>query len=316
MKKILLTWAKGMLGTDFIKHFGDKFEIFPLDRNNGDITNMESMDILVQNNRPDLIVNFAAYTNVEDAEDPGMKTNFDVNALWAYNLAKISAKYSIDLITISTDYVFDGTKKEWYTEEDAPNPINSYGMAKYLWEKLVKQENPDSIIIRTSWLYWWGKEFKNFVNTMLRLSETKKELKVVNDQFGSPTYTVDLSGAIVKVIDEIENYRWKILHFCDQTEENWITWFEFAQEIFKQIPPTPLSPAKLDWSQGGNKGISLVPCSSEEFPTKAKRPKWSKLVNPEVSRAGRSEVRLRDWKEGVKEYFKDINSTWNRYTDI
>lgn len=300
MKKILLTWANGMLWTNFIKYFSDKFEILPLDRNNGDIINKESMTELIKKNMPDVIVNFAAYTNVESAEDIGKKDNFDINTLWVYNLAKISAKYNIDFITISTDYVFDGTKKEWYKEDDICNPINSYGMAKYLGEKLAKQENPDTVIIRTSWLYGWGKEsiertnnngdveiiprYKNFVNTIINLWINKDEVKVVNDQFGAPTYTVDLSEAIVKVINDREEYKGKILHFCNETKTGGISWFEFAEEICKV--------AEIK--------TRLTPCSSEEFITKAPRPQCSKLVNW-------SNIHLRDWKEWVKEYIRTLS---------
>lgn len=248
------------------------------------------MDKFIKDNKPDLILNFAAYTNVEDAEDPAkdgagswMKVNYDVNALGVYNLAKLSNLYSIDLITISTDYVFDGAKNEWYTENDAPNPINSYGMAKYLWEKLARYENSDTIIIRTSWLYGgWGK-FKNFVNTMLMLSETKKELKVVNNQFGSPTYTVDLCNAIVKVIENIKFYKWKTLHFSNKTEVNGISWFEFAKEIFMVA----------------RKWIILTPCDSKEFPSKVSRPNCTVLLNW-------SDIQLRSWKDAINDYLKTI----------
>ncbi len=283
MKKILLTWANGMLGTDFIKYFSDNFDILPLDRHKGDITNMETIDILVKEKKTDIIVNLAAYTNVEDAEDIGIKDNFETNTLWVYNLAKISAKYNIDLITISTDYVFDGTNKIWYTENDEPNPINNYGMAKYLWERLAKKENASSIIIRTSRLYGWGKKFKNFVNTMINLWTNKNEVKIVNDQFWSPTYTVDLCKIIAKTIDDIEKYRWKILHTSNTTWNNGISRFEFAEEIFKVA------------------GVraKAIPCSSQEFSTKAKRPNTTKLVDT-------NNLNIRDWKEALNEYIKGL----------
>ena len=299
MKTILLTGAKGMLAYDFLNHFSNNFKIIPLDRDNGDITDISSIEKIIEDNEPELLLNFAAYTNVEDAEDIGVKDNFEVNALWVYNLAKISAKYDMDLITVSTDYVFDGTKKIWYSETDLPNPINSYGMAKYLWEKLAIQENPNTIIIRTSRLYGWWNEFierhnakgdvetipryKNFVNTMIKLAEIKKKVKVVNDQFWSPTYTVDLCKAIIEIIENIDMYRWKILHLCNNTTDNGISWFEFAEQIFKTIATK----------------TQLHPCSSKEFITKAKRPEHTKLLNW-------SDVRLRDWKEGINEYIKMI----------
>lgn len=272
-----------MLGTDFIKHFGKTFEILALDRNNGDINNRTSMEELIKKTTPDIIVNFAAYTNVEAAEDTWRKMNFDVNSLWVHNLAKLSAKHAIDLITISTDYVFDGSKKEWYTENDVCNPINSYGMAKYLWEQLAQQENPDSIIIRTSRLYGWGKEYKNFVNTIINLWTNRDEIKVVNDQFGAPTYTIDLCKAIANIINNRETYKWKILHFCNQTKDGGISWFEFAEEICKvaEIP------------------TKLTPCSSKEFVTKAPRPQCSKLINW-------SDIHLRDWKEWLHEYLATL----------
>lgn len=279
MKRVLLTWSNGMLGTDFIKQFGKTFEIVPLDKNNGDITDRTSMEELIKKIIPDIIVNFAAYTNVEAAEDTWRKMNFDVNSLWVHNLAKLSAEHAIDLITISTDYVFDGSKKEWYTEDNICNPINSYGMAKYLWEQLAQQENPESIIIRTSRLYWWGKEFKNFVNTIINLWTNRDEVKVVNDQMGAPTYTIDLCEAIAKIINNTEDYKWKILHFCNQTKDDGISWFEFAEEICKVAGVT----------------TKLTPCSSQEFVTKAPRPQCSKLINW-------SDIHLRDWKEWLHEY--------------
>lgn len=272
-----------MLSTDFIKHFWNKFEILSFDKKNLDITNIQSIDKLIKKNKSDIIINFAAYTNVEDAEDVGLKDNFDVNSLGVYNLSKISAKYNIDLITISTDYVFDGTKKEWYKENDIPNPINNYWMAKYLGERLANQENHKSIIIRTSWLYGWWKEFRNFVNIMLKLSKTKEELNVVNDQYWSPTYTIDLCNAIAKVIMNTKKYRWKILHFCNQTKNSWISRFEFAKEIFK-----------ITWTK-----IELVQCSSKKFITKAKRPKWTKLLNG-------SNIKLRNRKDALKDYLKRL----------
>ena len=275
-----------MLAYDFIKHFGDEFNIISIDRDNGDITDITAVEKIIEDNKPELLLNFAAYTNVEDAEDIWKKTNFDVNTLWVYNLAKLSAKYNIDFITLSTDYVFDGTKKEWYNENDIQNPINKYWMAKYLWEKLAKQENPNSIIIRTSWLYGWWIQFKNFVNSIIKLSETKKELKIINDQFGSPTYTIDLCKAIIKIINNTQSYIWKTLHLCNKTKDGGINWFEFSQEICRFKKKTK---------------IKLIHCSSEEYITKAKRPKWSNLIN-------NSDVILRSWKDGLMEYITNKNN--------
>jgi len=283
MLKILITGWNWMLASDFKKVFKDNFQIFSFGSKELDIRNIENIENIVNKIKPEIILNFAAYTKVDDAEDIWKKINFDVNTLWTYNLAKISNKNNIDFITISTDYVFDGEKIEWYNENDLPNPINEYWMSKYLWEKLALQENKNSIIIRTSWLYGGWKNYKNFVNTMLDLWKKLDKLKVVSDQYWNPTYTIDLSLAIWKVIENIWKYRWKILHFSNETEWNWITWYEFAKEIFKQA-----------WLN-----VKVEPCNSKEFPTKAKRPKYSKLLN-------NSNIVLRNWKDGIKDYLKKI----------
>jgi len=156
-------------------------------------------------------------------------------------------------------------------------------MSKYLWEELAFKENKNSIIIRTSWLYWGWLQFKNFVNTMLKLAETKTELNIVNDQFWIPTYTVDLSKAISEVIIDIDKFKWKILHFSNSCQNKWISWFDFAGAIFK-----------LSWKQ-----IILIPCSSSEFITKAKRPEFSILSNNSV-------IKLRDWKEWLSYYLNSL----------
>ncbi|MDD4530103.1 MAG: dTDP-4-dehydrorhamnose reductase [Candidatus Gracilibacteria bacterium] len=283
MKKILLTGAKGMLAHDFIELAGDKFEITSTDKEKLDVVSYDSILKLLENNKFDLILNLAAYTNVEDAEDVGAKLNFDVNAIGVYNLAKVAKIFDIDFITISTDYVFDGTKVAGFEETDIQNPINNYGLAKYLGEKLAFSENEKSIIIRTSWLYGGGKEYKNFVNTMLKLGETKDVLTIVNDQFGSPTYAVGLGKAILEIIDQIKNFRGKILHLSNETPINGITWFDFANEIFKL----------------SGKDIKLISCKSEEYKTKAKRPFFSKLKN-------NGDIKLRNWEDGLKEYLNNL----------
>lgn len=267
-----------MLAFDFKKYWSEFFEIIWYDRDILDITNYKNIDKIILETKPDIILNFAAYTAVDNAEDEWKKDCFEVNTIWTYNLAKISQKYNLEFITISTDYVFDGKKEEWYDENDFCNPINQYWMSKFLGEQLALEENKNSIIIRTSWLYGWWKEFKNFVNTMLKLAETRSELKVINDQFWIPTSTKDLSLAIFEVIKNIEKYRWEILHFSNSSNKA-VTWFNFASKIFEIK----------------NIKINVIKCSSSEFITKAKRPNFSKLNN-------NSDIKLRDWKEWLEEY--------------
>jgi len=304
-KKILITGWNWMLAHDFNELFYDKYNIYALNSKELDITNLEKIEEKINEINPDIVLNFAAYTAVDDAEDIWRKINYDVNTLWAYNLAKITNKYNIWFITISTDYVFgsplsvspkgQGELSErqerdalglrevatilGYNESDKKNPINQYWMAKYLGEELSKKENKNSIIIRTSWLYWWWKNYKNFVNTMINLWNKLDNLKVINDQFWNPTNCKDLSFAIWNIIDNIWEHNWKVFHFSNETSWNWITWYDFAKEIFK-----------ITWIK-----INLEPCTSEEFPTKAKRPAFSKLIN-------NSDIILRDWKSGLEDY--------------
>jgi len=286
MKKILLVWSKWMLASDFSKYFWNNFDIIWMDKDRLDITDLDKAYKKVNLIRPDIILNLAAYTDVENAEKLWNKMNYEVNAIGVYNLAKISKELGVDLITISTDYVFDGTQKKWYNENNVPMPTNQYGMAKYIWEKLAKSENKNVIIIRTSWLYGWGMKFKNFVNTITELAKKKKELKVINDQFWNPTYTKDLSEAIVKIIGSIRKYRGKIFHFSNTTKWNGISWFDFSKEILKL-----------------NKiNIKLIPSRSDEFPTKAQRPKYSKLLN-------NSDIKLKKWQDWLSKYIHLIR-TW------
>ena len=271
-----------MLAYDFQKYLQNDFEIIWYDKTTLDITNIENIENIILKEKPDIVLNCAAYTKVDDAEDIWKLLNYQINTLWVYNLAKITNKYNIKFITISTDYVFDGQNELGYNENDICNPINNYWMSKYLWENLALKENKNSIIIRTSWLYGWWFEFKNFVNTMLKLSETKNEIKIVNDQFWIPTYTKDLCFAIKEVITEINLFNWQILHFSNNSNKA-ITWFDFANEIFKLA----------------NVNIKTIPCLSSDFITKTKRPEFSMMNN-------NSKISLRDWREGLLDYLNNL----------
>ncbi len=285
MKKILITGARGMLATDYRALYNTQYELLSYDREQLDITRLDTVREVLTQERPDIVLNCAAYTNVDESERVGKKSVFDINSLGVYHLAQVTHELSIDLITISTDYVFDGSNSDGYKEYDECHPINTYGMSKYLWEQLAQTENPETIIVRTSWLYGGGKDFKNFVNTMITLALTRSELKVVNDQHGIPTYTRDLSRALTDIIEDIDTYRGRILHLSN-TAETWsITWYEFAQEIFHQT----------------HTDISVIPCTSQEFVSLAVRPQYSKLINE-------SDIVLGNWKDWLREYLSTLKS--------
>ncbi len=279
-----------MLAYDFNRTQSDFFDITRLSRNECDITSFESILQSISIHEPDIVLNCAAYTAVDDAEDIWMKMCYDINTIWVYNLARATSAFWVDFITISTDYVFDGKKSEWYFPDDQCNPIGVYGMSKYLGEQLAKQANSATIIVRTSWLYGWNRfgsdsgVFKNFVNTMLKLADVRSELKVVADQHGIPTSCMDLSIAIAEIIQNLEerDYSGQIFHLSNSCKDGSITWADFAREIF--------SISKKD--------ISVIDCTTSEYPTKAKRPEWSLLKND-------SDIILWDWKSGLKSYLEN-----------
>jgi len=310
-KKILLTGAKWMLAAEFFEKFeenkkiSENFQIFWFDSSEMDITKPEEIEKKIFIIQPDIILNFAAYTNVDDAEDVWEELNLAVNADWVKNLAEISWKNWIDFITISTDFVFDWENKNWYSENDFQNPINKYWFAKFLWEKNAKEFNENSIIIRTSWLYWGWMKFKNFVNSMINLWKKiwkfenweewwVKELKIISDQFWNPTYCWDLVDWIFKIIENIEKYRWKNLHFSNEVWEKNISWFDFSKEIFLQMWENNKNFPKI-W----NKFWNLKKITASEYKRKAKTPKFSMLKN-------NSEIKIWNWKSGLKKYLKKI----------
>lgn len=267
--KILVTGAKGMLGQDLCPILEDEdYDVVETDIDSLDITNYEQVKEILAKEKPDYVIHCAAYTNVDGAEEDLM-TATRINVKGTENIARACAENYITMIYVSTDYVFDGNKKEPYLPEDQPNPINNYGLTKLKGEDAVKKFCDQYYIVRTSWLY--GHHGKNFVETMIENAE-KPELKVVDDQIGCPTWTVELSNGIVDLIDEEPDYG--TYHICGSGKTSW---FGFAKEIFKQT--------KLN--------VNLIPCKTEECQRPARRPKYSVMENEGICR--KWEVALRDY---------------------
>ncbi len=272
MKKILVTGAKGMLGQDLCPTLEDAgFDTIETDVDNLDITNFDLVQKVLKETKPDAVVHCAAYTNVDKAETDGKELANKINVIGTENLAKTCAELDIPIVYISTDYVFDGTKKAPYLPYDERNPINEYGKTKYLGEKSIEKYCSKYYITRTSWLY--GLHGKNFVETMLSLAD-KPEIKVVDDQVGCPTWTQELSDGIVTLLSEEAPYG--IYQICGTGKTSW---YGFAKEIFEL--------ADLD--------VNLLPCTTEDFPRDAKRPKNSVMYNDNICRT---------WKAALKEYMK------------
>jgi len=268
--RVLVIGSKGMLGKDLMEELANPgYEVIGLGLRDLDISKEFDMPKIEAIN-PDLIINCAAYTNVDKAESERDRC-YSTNVTGVKNIVNFCKKNDIIMIQYSTDYVFSGDK-EGYNEEDRKQPINYYGETKSQGEDYIINNLNKCYIIRTSWLY--GKNGKNFVDTIINLCKDTDEIKVVNDQTGRPTYTKDLSKATIYLIKNKNEYG--IYHI---TNSDKCSWFEFAQEIVKL------------------KGLNSIinPCTSEEFPRDAKRPKFSVLNNNKIES-------LRSWKEALRDY--------------
>lgn len=256
--KVLVTGANGMLGQDLCPYLEELgMMVIPTDYDTMDITDEKQTLEVIERVHPDLIIHCAAYTNVDKAEDD-LEGATKLNVLGAKNVALAADKISATMVYISTDYVFDGEKDSPYLPTDKPNPINNYGLTKYQGELEVQKHCKKFYIARTAWLY--GIHGKNFIESMFSLAD-KEELNVVDDQKGCPTWTIELIQGILKLL----NKPYGIYHVCGS---NSTTWYGFAAEIFKQA---------------GLK-VNLKPCTTDKFPRRAKRPKYSVMENKNITR--------------------------------
>lgn len=246
--KVLVTGANGQLGYDVVEELRKQnIEYYGATRKDFDIIDFNATENFIINYMPDAVIHCAAYTAVDKAEDE-QGLCYLVNASGTENIAEICKQINAKMLYISTDYVFDGTKDGFYEVDDKPNPINVYGKTKLLGEEAVQKILDKYFIVRISWVF--GKHGNNFVKTMLRLGKECKEINVVADQYGSPTYTADLASLLV---DMIQSDKYGIYH---ATNEGVCTWAEFAEEIFKI--------AGMD--------VKVNHITTAEYSTRAKRP--------------------------------------------
>jgi len=258
MTNILITGSNGQLGSD-IKELSSNYEynFFFTNRDTLDISNEIDIKNFIEKNSINAIINCAAYTAVDKAESDEVNAD-KINHLAVKYLAKISKEKNIQLIHVSTDYVFDGKNHKPYVETDTTNPNGVYGKTKLDGENAMISINPlNSIIIRTSWVY--SSYGANFVKTMLRLGKERDELGVIFDQVGTPTYARDLAKAILDILPEIESERVEIYNYSN---EGVLSWYDFAKEIMRM--------AKID--------CKINPIESSAYPTPATRPHFS-LIN-------------------------------------
>jgi dTDP-4-dehydrorhamnose reductase len=262
--KILITGAGGQLGRELINQGQLKgFSVQAPSEDDMDITDLEKIDRCMAFHQPEVVINAAAYTQVDKAESEAALA-FAVNTTGSANLARMCAKNKIPLVHISTDYVFDGQKGRSYLETDAISPVGIYGRSKAEGEIEIRSHLKEHIILRTSWLY--GIHGHNFAKTMLKLATTKPKIRVVADQYGSPTNAADLAQTILIISDRMQfnnDVDWGTYHYCGQGV---ISWYNFAEKI--------VGLARL---YADVKTTRIEPITTADYPTRALRPIYSAL---------------------------------------
>lgn len=278
--KILVTGVNGQLGYDVVNELKKRdIEAVCVDIQEMDITDGASVDRVISEANVDAVIHCAAYTAVDAAEDAGEICR-KVNAEGTRNIACVCSKLGIKMMYISTDYVFDGEGTRPWEPDDETKPLNVYGQTKYEGEVAVQEMLKQYFIVRIAWAF--GLNGKNFVKTMLNLAKTHEHLTVVNDQYGSPTYTYDLARLLV---DMIVTDKYGVYH---ATNEGFCTWYEFACEIFKQ--------AGVE--------VDVQPVTSDAFPAKAKRPSNSRMSKDKLELSGFH--KLPTWQNAVERYVKAL----------
>lgn len=279
--KVFVTGSKGQLGYDVVNELEKRgHTAIGVDIEELDITDAEAVDKMITEAAPDAVIHCAAWTAVDAAEDNEEKCR-QVNAYGTENIAKVCKKLDCKMMYISTDYIFDGKgTRPWEPDDPVTTPLNVYGQTKYEGELAVRNNVKKFFIVRIAWVFGKG---KNFIKTMLNLAKTHDHLTVVNDQYGTPTYTYDLARLLV---DMIETDKYGNYHATN--EGGYITWYDFACEIFRQ--------AGVD--------IEVEPVSSAQYAAKAKRPENSRMNKQKLVDNG-FEL-LPDWKDALGRYLETI----------
>lgn len=279
--KVLVTGYTGQLGFDVIRELKARnIECIGTTRNEFSLTDIEKMQAFVKAYKPDVVIHCAAYTAVDKAEDE-VELCAQINHLATKKLAKVCKEIDAKMIYISTDYVFAGSGEDFYEVSDEKAPQNVYGKSKLDGELAVQEILDKYFIVRISWVF--GSNGKNFIKTMLNLAKTHDKLTVVNDQIGSPTYTVDLAKLLC---DMALSDKYGVYH---ATNEGICSWYDFACEIFKQADIK----------------INVKPVPSTAFPTKAIRPHNSRMSKICLDEAGFN--RLPAWQDALSRYLQELN---------
>ncbi|MCH5340351.1 MAG: dTDP-4-dehydrorhamnose reductase [Acetatifactor sp.] len=278
--KIFVTGVKGQLGHDVVKELERRgIEAIGVDIDEMDITDADSVNRVIRQTAPDAVIHCAAYTAVDAAEENEALCR-KVNAEGPRNIARVCKDLDIKMVQISTDYVFDGQGERPWEPDDACRPKSVYGRTKYEGELAVVEQLEKYFIVRIAWVF--GINGKNFVKTMLNLAKNHDTIRVVNDQFGSPTYTYDLAKLLV---DMVLTEKYGIYH---ATNEGICSWYEYACAIFEEA--------------GVN--VIVVPVTTQEYGAKANRPANSRMSKEKLTENGFD--RLPDWRDALRRYIKEL----------
>lgn len=279
-QKVIVTGAKGQLGSDVVKYFTDAgYQVFGFGKDELDITNLENVQEIFLKINPDIVIHSGAFTSVDLAESEE-DLAYTINAVGTRNVAVAAKQVNAKLVYISTDYVFNGQGTKPYHEFMPTMPLGVYGASKLAGENYVRDFHDKFFIVRTSWVY--GKNGNNFVKTMLKLAAERDELTVVHDQIGCPTYTVDLTNCLLELV---KTEKYGTYHVSNSGS---CSWNEFAKEIF--------SIKKMN--------INVKPVTTAEFPRPAARPAYS--VFDHMGLRLNNFPQMRNWKEALREFLKDL----------
>ena len=283
--RVLITGARGQIGQELLRSAPKDWQVHGLSSSELDITDAQQVITTVQALQPQLIINTAAYTAVDQAENDS-KRAYAVNHLGAENLAQAAQSLGCPLLHLSTDYVFSGKHTHPYTEQDAAAPCSVYGHSKWLGEQAVREFCPQHIILRTSWVF--GMHGNNFVKTILRLGQERDALSIVSDQVGGPTSARSIAQVLWQITRQYQSSNsctWGTYHFSGGPA---CSWYEFADEIFKQASELKLI----------KRSPALSPINSSDYPTPAQRPAYSVLDNTKINQ--QLNMTQSNWKTELK----------------
>ena len=290
--KILITGAQGQVGKELVSIANQRgFDVIAAGQTELDITQLKNIESYVEAHQPDSVINAAAYTAVNKAEEE-QDITYAINRDGAANLAAVSKEKNIPLLHISTDYVFDGTKSEAYSENDAVSPLGVYGISKWQGEETIRQTLPEHIILRVAWVF--GAQGNNFVKTMLRLAKDRDELSVVADQFGRPSPAKDIAKTLITLAEQYQKEKtleWGTYHYCGDEK---VSWCGFAKEILKQAKEQGLI----------EKDIKVNAITTAEYQDPTKRPANSMLDCEKIKNT--FGIEMPSWKESLNQVLTEL----------